>query len=126
MNLIGLSSIFPVTDICKTAAFYEKKLGFRSLKYLECKEPHTCLYKDNVEIILLQASTDKVYPNRKLYGYGYDGYLYTYDLEETEKQMKEKNVKIVRSLTTTDYQNKELVIEDNDGRWIAFGLKQKD
>ena len=24
----------------------------------------------------------------------------------------------------TDYKNKEVVIEDLDGRWIAFGLKE--
>lgn len=24
----------------------------------------------------------------------------------------------------TDYNNKEFVIEDVDGRWIAFGIKQ--
>lgn len=28
------------------------------------------------------------------------------------------------SLGVTDYQNKEFVIEDIDGRWLAFGLKQ--
>lgn len=126
MNLIGLSSIFPVPDINKTADFYEEKLGFRSVKYLDCKEPHICLYKDEAEIILLQANTDRIYPNRELYGYGYDCYFYTYDQTEWQNQLKDKNVKIVRSLTMTDYDNKELVIEDIDGRWLAFGVKQKD
>lgn len=32
-------------------------------------------------------------------------------------------MKIVRNLDNTDYNNKEFVIEDIDGRWIAFGIK---
>jgi len=34
-----------------------------------------------------------------------------------------KSLKIVRSLNDTDYNNKEFVVEDIDGRWIAFGMK---
>ena len=126
MSILGLSCIFPVPNIRKTEEFYISRLGFRAVEYLKCEEPHVCLYKDSIEIILLQASTDKVFPNRMLYGYGYDAYLYTENQELLEKEFREKNIKIVRSLNVTDYQNKELVIEDSDGRWLAFGLKLKD
>lgn len=126
MSIMGLSCIFPVPDIKKTAEFYVSKLEFRAVEYLECKEPHICLYKDKIEIILLQADTDKVLPNRKLYGYGYDAYLYTENQELLEKEFIEKGIKIINPLNTTDYQNKELVIEDLDGRWLAFGLKVKN
>ena len=67
MSLRGLSCIFPVPDIKKTEEYYVKKLGFRAVEYLECKEPHICLYRDDTEIILLRANTDKVLPNRTLY-----------------------------------------------------------
>ena len=46
--------------------------------------------------------------------------------EKLEKEFLEKGVKIVKPLNVTDYKNKEFVIEDIDGRWIAFGLKIKD
>ena len=90
------------------------------------KEAHICLYRDKTEIILLQAQTKNIFPNRELYGYGYDAYLYTDDQEKLEKEFLEKGVKIVKPLNVTDYKNKEFVIEDIDGRWIAFGLKIKD
>ena len=64
-------------------------------------------------------------PNRKLYGYGYDAYLYTENQELIEKEFAEKGIKIVKPLNMTDYQNKEFVVEDIDGRWLAFGLKVK-
>ena len=125
MGIRGLSCIFPVPNIEKTAEYYVSKLGFRAVPYLECKETHTCLYRDDTEIILLQANTDSITPNRTLYGYGYDAYLYTENQELLEKEFAEKDVKFMKRLNVTDYQNKEFVIEDIDGRWLAFGLKLK-
>ena len=123
MELTGLSCIFPVPDILKTARFYTDSLGFRAVGYVECEEPHICLYRDKTEIILLKANTDRVFTNRELYGYGYDAYLYTSEMEELEKQLRRNRVKIARPLSMTDYKNREFVIEDIDGRWIAFGRK---
>ena len=125
MSIIGLSCIFPVPNIKRTAEFYVSMLGFKAVEYLECKEPHICLYKDSVEFILLQANTDKVLPNRELYGYGYDAYLYTEKQELLEKEFIAKGIKIISPLNMTDYKNRELVIEDFDGRWLAFGAKVK-
>ena len=125
MGISGLSCIFPVPDIRKTAEFYISSLGFRAVEYLSCKEPHICLYRDGIEIILLKADADKVLPNRILYGYGYDAYLYADHQERLEKEFDENGVRFVKYLNTTDYQNKEFVIEDIDGRWLAVGLKMK-
>lgn len=46
-------------------------------EYLQSEQPHICMYKDNVEIILTQANNETIKPNRVLYGYGYDAYIYT-------------------------------------------------
>lgn len=125
MSVNSLSCIFSAPDPRKTADFYVEKLGFRAVEYMGCREPHICLYRDTVEIILLQANTGKALPNRTLYGYGYDAYFYTGDQETLEKAFSQKGVKFVKHLSTTDYQNREFVIEDPDGRWLAFGLKNK-
>ncbi len=77
---------------------------------MECKEPHICLYRDKTEIILLELSTDRIFPNRELYGYGYDAYLYTDNQEFLEKEFSEKGVKIIRSLDVTDYSNGNLLL----------------
>lgn len=121
MSLRGLSCIFPVPDIKNTAQYYVSVLGFRAVEYLSCEQPHICLYRDNAEIILIKTDAS-VIPNRT---YGYDAYIYTEAREALEKELVEKGVKFVRHLNVTDYQNKELVIEDTDGRWLAFGLKIK-
>ena len=125
MSIRGLSCIFPTPDIQKTAKYYTEKLGFRAVEYLQCAEPHICLYRDDSEIILLKANT-AVIPNRTLYGYGFDAYFYTEFQEQLEQEFSQKGVKFARSLKVTDYQNKEFVVEDIDGRWLAFGLKILD
>ena len=125
MNLLGISSIFPSRDIKKTAEFYKTKLEFDIVEYLESEQPHICMYKNNVEIILTQANNEKITPNHVLYGYGYDAYIYVSNQLELQENLKQLGVKIVISLNKTDYNNNEFVIEDIDGRWIAFGLKEK-
>lgn len=123
--LIDSHPVFPVPDIEKTARYYSDVLGFRIVKYLDAIEPHICLYRDCTEIILTKANTQKVYTNRELYGYGYDAYFITDDQEELQNEFISKGAKIVRSLQMTDYHNTEFVLEDIDGRWIGFGIKDK-
>ena len=114
--------IFPTSDIKRTSQFYEE-IGFRAVNYLDADEPHVCLYRNSIEIVLTMTEVEVV-PNRIRYGYGYDAYFVAYGLQEIEKELMELNVKIVRPLTMTDYNNHELVFEDVDGRWIAVGKKQ--
>ncbi|WP_017687087.1 VOC family protein [Paenibacillus sp. PAMC 26794] len=122
--LLMSHSVFPTLDMNRTAQFYEEKMGFRVVEYLDAMEPHICLYRDLTEIILTQSNGQKVIPNRELYGYGYDAYFITKNQEELQQELINSDVKIVRVLNHTDYNNKEFVIEDIDGRWIAFGIKQ--
>lgn len=122
--LLMSHSVFPTLDMKRTAQFYEEKMGFRLVEYLDAAEPHICLYRDLTEIILTQSNGQKVIPNRELYGYGYDAYFITKNQEELQQELINADVKIVRVLNHTDYNNKEFVIEDIDGRWIAFGIKQ--
>jgi len=122
-KIFSILAVFPAPDIEKTAKYYHEVLGFRAVPYLEVKEPHICLYRDRVEIVLTKANSEKVHPNRELYGYGEDAYLITDHQEELQKEFIGKGAKIVRPLHVTDYNNKEFVLEDIDGRWIVFGMK---
>ncbi|GHV18632.1 hypothetical protein FACS18949_00830 [Clostridia bacterium] len=117
--------IFPTPNIEQTSEFYVAVMGFRAVRYLEAKEPHICLYRDSTEIILTLANTDKIYPNRELYGYGYDAYFITDDQQALQDEFLEKGAKVIRLLQKTDYHNQEFVVEDIDGRWIGFGIKEE-
>lgn len=124
MKLMGLSCIFPCGDIKKTAEYYQTKLGFETVEYLQSEQPHICIYRDDIEIILTQSACESIKPNRILYGYGYDAYIYVKNQYELQEKFKQAGVKIAIPLTQTDYNNREFVIEDMDGRYIAFGLKE--
>lgn len=115
--------VFPTPDILRTANFYEQQMGFKAVPFLDAGEPHICLHRDSTEIILTKSNGQKVLPNRELYGYGYDAYFITCNHEKLQEELRSTGVTIVRSLSNTDYNNKEFVIEDCDGRWIAFGIK---
>ncbi|QOV20932.1 VOC family protein [Blautia liquoris] len=117
-------AVLPSPNVERTADYYANVLGFKVEKYLHSKEAHICLYRDNTEIILTKANTLKVFPNRALYGYGYDLYIIADTQEDLQKEFLSKGAKIVRTLQETDYNNKEFVLEDIDGRWIGFGKKQ--
>jgi hypothetical protein len=123
--LLESHCVFPTPDIIRTANFYKQKMGYEAVSYMEAKEPHICLYRDSTEIILTKTNGQKVIPNRYLYGYGYDAYFITKNPEELQEEFINSNVKIIRSLEYTDYNNKELIIEDIDGRRIGFGIKIK-
>lgn len=122
-RLTGLSCILPCDDLRRTGDFYEEKLGFRQVRYLDSAEPHICLYRDETELILTLARESSFVPNHVRYGYGYDLCFYTGRQEALQMEFRDRGVKIVRELSVTDYQNHEFVIEDPDGRWVAFGRK---
>ena len=124
MELFASHPVFPTPDICKTAEYYHDKLGFRRVDYLDAREKHICLYRDGVEFILTQSNGARVFPNRELYGYGGDAYIIVRDQQALQNEYEAKGVKIVQKLHKTDYQNQEFVIEDIDGRWIYFGIKE--
>ncbi len=115
---------FPTPDIQKTAEIYHEKLGFRRVDYLDAQEKHICLYRDGVEFILTQSNGIRVFPNRELYGYGEDAYVIVKDQQALQDEYESNGVKIVQSLHKTDYHNQEFVIEDIDGRWIYFEMKE--
>jgi|GEM_PF-149435 len=124
-QIYSILAIFPTPNIEKTSEFYVNVMGFRAVEYLDVEEPHICLYRDKIEIVLLKANTDKVHTHRELYGYGEDAYFITDEQETLLNEFKGKGAKIVRELWLTDYNNREFIVEDIDGRWLVFGIKEK-
>ncbi len=119
-------SIFPAKDMKKTAEYYEKVLGFKSVEYLSSSQPHICLYRDDVEIVLISSNAKNILINRDYYGYDCeDGYFISKELDYLLEEFKNKGAKIVKDLEVTDYNNREFIVEDIDGRWLAFGIKIK-
>lgn len=117
--------LLPSSNLKKTAEYYSKTLSFHPVEYLHATQPHICLYRDGVEIVLLQSKQQEIQPNRILHGYGYDGYFTGQKIESFYEECLSNNVKIVQPLDMTDYGNLEFVFEDCEGRWIGVGSKKE-
>ncbi|MEK5530025.1 hypothetical protein MKX79_11665 [Viridibacillus sp. FSL R5-0468] len=50
--------------------------------------------------------------------------MITNNHEDLQEEFINSDVKIVRSLSNIEYNNKEYVNEDIDARWIVFGIKR--
>jgi len=124
-GFLSCLQILPSSDILKTAEFYEG-IGFRPVEYLDSEQPHVCLYRDNIELVITRSKNSKIEPNRVIHGYGYDAYFIADDQDTIQNELKKKGIKIVKELSTTDYANREFIFEDNEGRWIGVGMKVTD
>lgn len=120
-RISGLSPVFPVPDMDRTAAFYEN-LGFRVEK-LDQAEARAHLTLDGAEIVLTCSGGREVQPNRALYGSGCDAYLYAPDPCALYEEYRKKNVKFARPLNEAEG-GPEFIVEDADERWVSFSLKR--
>ncbi|WP_300675095.1 hypothetical protein [Desulfoluna sp.] len=116
--------ILPVPDLNATSSYYEEKLSFKAVKYLDVNQPHICLYRDLVEIVLTKSKLSEIQPNRVIHGDGYDGYFTGRNIENIYNECLASDVKMVKHLQMTDYGNSEFVFEDIDNRWICIGVKK--
>jgi RimJ/RimL family protein N-acetyltransferase/catechol 2,3-dioxygenase-like lactoylglutathione lyase family enzyme len=116
--------IFPTPNLNKTRDFYVNFLGFTAMSDLTGEQPFVHLQKDDIEIALFKSNLWDVIPNRILHKNDliYDAYIGVSDIEFLYSELKSLKIKIIFELQSTHFSRKEFVIEDGDGRWIAFGI----
>lgn len=116
--------VFPTPDMERTAEWYSRCLGFRAERYLNAAQPHICLYREGIEIILIDSHGAPVRTNRDLYGSGCDGYFITDAQTALEREFMAKGARIPKPLEN-DNGDYEFVVEDVDGRYLCFGRKDR-
>jgi catechol 2,3-dioxygenase-like lactoylglutathione lyase family enzyme len=124
-TLSSCAIVFVTPDLEKTAAYYRDVLGFRLVDHYDLDEPFAALYRDAVELVLVQAQYGRVRSNRERYGAGYDAYLVpaTADagVDAFYRELEARGATIVRPPGLTPYGSYEFAIEDVDGRQIGIG-----
>jgi len=127
MNNAKLNScaiVFVTTDLGKTSNYYRDVLGFRVVEHHGRKEKFAALYRDSVEIILVQAQFGSIQSNREKYGAGFDAYLVPECPEAVEvfyEEIRARGAKIAQQPGMTTYGSLEFVLEDIEGRLIGVG-----
>jgi len=125
VKLVNICPVFLTDDIIKTTDYYIKKLGFKYAKHFDKIDNFATVYRDSVEIIIVQKRKGQIESNREKYGNGYDAYIDTDTLDgvkELFNEYKQNGVRIIREPFMTDYGSLEFVFEDIDGRNIGVGL----
>jgi catechol 2,3-dioxygenase-like lactoylglutathione lyase family enzyme len=123
-RLSNCATVFVTPDIKRTAAYYREIMGFRVVEHYDKAEAFAALYRDDVEIIIVQSKFGEVLSNKERYGAGYDVYLAPEGVEGVDilySELKEKGAKIANPPVLTPYGSYEFVVEDIDGRLIGIG-----
>ena len=124
-KLDNAAAVFITTDVRRTAAYYAEVFAFTVVEHYDAPEPFAAIYRDSVEILLVQAKMGEFRSNSALYGAGYDIYLDPDSLEGVDsmyEELKAKDARIAREPAITPYGTYEFVVEDVDGRLIGIGL----
>lgn len=128
MKNVKLTNVCPVlisADIVNTVNFYIKKLGFNYAKHYDKIDNFATLYRDSIELVVVQSKFGKVESNAKTHGVGYDIYINpdTIDgVDELYHEFLSNGVKVIEEPRKTDYGSYEFVVEDVDKRLIGIGL----
>jgi catechol 2,3-dioxygenase-like lactoylglutathione lyase family enzyme len=122
-RLDNAAAVFVTSDVRRTADYYREVFGFRVVEQFDREEEaFAAIYRDNVEILLIQARRGQVQSNTARYGAGFDIFLHTAEgVDLLHEEMKAKGARIVREPAMTSYGTYEFVVEDIDGRLIGIG-----
>ncbi|MDR3577468.1 MAG: VOC family protein [Anaerolineaceae bacterium] len=124
-KLTNIAPVFVSGDVRATVRYYVELLGFKYAEHFDKIDNFASIYRDEIEIVIVQRKIGTIESNHKRYGNGYDAYIDTSTLEGVNalyQEYKQKNVKILSAPHMTDYGSLEFTIEDIDGRIIGIGL----
>lgn len=128
-RLVNAVIVFIAPDVQKTAEYYRDVLGFRVVEHFDREEKFAALYRDEIEIVIVQLKCGEVSPNQARYGAGYDAYLDPEKIEDVDAlylEWQEKGARMISPPGLTPYGCYEFVFEDIDGRRIGVGLVRQN
>jgi catechol 2,3-dioxygenase-like lactoylglutathione lyase family enzyme len=118
-----ISPQFVVPDVVAAAEYYRDVLGFRICGYFLDPPIYAIVARDSVEIHFGKADTGTAAsPNIQRREGSLDAYIWVNDLDPLYAELKERGVKIVEPPTTQVYHCYEMIVEDNSGFRLAFGM----
>jgi catechol 2,3-dioxygenase-like lactoylglutathione lyase family enzyme len=117
--------VFISPGVRRTVDFYVGALGFKFAKHFDKADTFATVYRDDIEIVIVQKRKGEVESNEARYGNGFDAYIDTDTVEAVDavhEEYRAKGVPILSPPGMTDYGSYEFVFEDIDGRRIGVGL----
>ncbi len=111
---------FFTMDIPGTLAYYEDKLGFKCLGKWQDPPVYAIVARDQHAIHFRCAEPPAANPD-KYSDELLDAYLFVEDADELYAEYAARGVEFIRGLGNMPWGSREFVVEDCDGRLLAFG-----
>jgi uncharacterized glyoxalase superfamily protein PhnB len=115
-----IAPVFFTTDIPRTLAYYQDKLGFQCLSTWQDPPVYAIVARDQHAIHFRCAEPPT--PNRDKYSDELlDAYLFIEDADALYAEYSARGVEFTRAVANLPWHSREFVVKDCDGRLLAFG-----
>jgi catechol 2,3-dioxygenase-like lactoylglutathione lyase family enzyme len=121
-QLLRSAPYFPVADVERSAAHYERVLGFRR-EYVAGSPPQfAILNRDGLSIMLrLVAAPERISPNEQQGG-TWDVFFWVRNVSALHEELRGRGADIVYApMLQEAYQMEEFAVRDSDGYVLGFG-----
>jgi uncharacterized glyoxalase superfamily protein PhnB len=117
--LVGAATVFVVSDIAKSIAYYRDTLAFDVT--FQYGEPvfYACLCRDEVALHLLAANKTKQLP-----GHG-SLYVFVKDVDAVHAELVERGAKVIKAPQDYAYGMRDFDLVDLDGNCITCGMESR-
>jgi uncharacterized glyoxalase superfamily protein PhnB len=115
-----IAPVFFTTDIVKTLAYYQDKLGFECMGTWQDPPVYAIVARDQRAIHFRCAEPPTANPD-KYEDELLDAYIFVEDADALYAEFAAKGLEFVRELGNMPWQSREFVVKDCDGRLLAFG-----
>lgn len=115
-----IAPVFFTTDIPRTLAFYNDKLGFACLGTWLDPPVYAILARDDHAIHFRCAEPPTPHPEKYSEEF-LDAYIFVENADALFAEYSAKGVECTRTLANMPWNSREFVIRDCDGRLLAFG-----
>ncbi len=121
-RLLRSAPYFPVADVDKSVAFYERVLGFSCEYSAGNPAIFAICSRDSLGIMLRKVSApDRIVPNERQGG-TWDAFFWIDDAHALHNELAEKGADVVYGpLLQESYHMMEFAIRDCDGHVLGFG-----
>ena len=121
-QLLRCAPYFPVADVERSAAYYERVLGFR-LDYAGGSPPRFAIVRrDGLPLMLRMVATpERIRPSEQQGG-TWDAFFWVRDVRALHAELQAKGADVVYGpLNQAEYQMDEFAVRDSDGHVLGFG-----
>jgi predicted enzyme related to lactoylglutathione lyase len=121
-RLVRSAPYFPVADVDKSVAFYERAFGFSCEYSAGNPAIFAICSRDSLGIMLRKVSEpDRIVPNERQGG-SWDAFFWIDDAQALHKELLEKGADVVYGpLVQESYHMMEFAVRDCDGHVLGFG-----